>query len=317
MRRRTQRPRVGDRIQAYLHEHGRMLSFSLARLAHAPMASLMTTAVIGIALALPAGLYVLLNNLQALTGDWDGTVRISLFLKPATPEAALQPLAERLRERDDVARVQIITARRALEEFKRSSGLDTALESLEENPLPHVLVVSPPAQGRDSARVEALARALQQLPEVDLAQLDMEWLQRLYALLEIARRVVTGIAVMLALAVLLIVGNTIRLDIQNRRAEIEVTKLIGATDGFIRRPFLYGGLWYGLLGGLLAWLMVFAALTLIEAPVERLAGLYHSQYRLAGLGAANTLTLFLLATALGLAGSWLAVGRHLRAIEPR
>lgn len=317
MRRRTHRPGLGDRIHAYLHEHARTLSFSLARLARAPMASIMTTAVVGIALALPAGLYALLNNLQALTGDWDGTVRISLFLKPSTPEQALRPLAERLRGRDDVARVQIITAHQALEEFKRSSGLDSALESLEENPLPHVLVVSPPAGGHDGARVEALARALQQLPEVDLAQLDMEWLQRLYALLEIARRVVTGIALMLALAVLLIVGNTIRLDIQNRRAEIEVTKLIGATDGFIRRPFLYGGLWYGLLGGVLAWLMVFFALSLIEAPVARLADLYHSQYRLQGLGALDTLSLFLLATLLGLAGSWLAVGRHLRAIEPR
>jgi cell division transport system permease protein len=291
MRRRTQRPGVGDRINAYLREHAHILAFSLRRLARAPMASLMTTAVIGIALALPAGLYVLLNNLQALTGDWDGTVRISLFLKPGTPVEALRPLAERVRARNDVAQVQTITARQALEEFKRSSGLETALESLEENPLPHVLVVSPPASGGDSARVEALARALRQLPEVDLAQLDMEWLQRLYALLEIARRVLTGIALMLALAVLLIVGNTIRLDIENRRAEIEVTKLIGATNGFIRRPFLYGGVWYGVLGGILAWLMVFAALTLIETPVERLAGLYHSQYRL--------------------------LGRHLRTIEPR
>jgi cell division transport system permease protein len=317
MRRRTQRPGVGDRINAYLREHAHILAFSLRRLARAPMASLMTTAVIGIALALPAGLYVLLNNLQALTGDWDGTVRISLFLKPGTPVEALRPLAERVRARNDVAQVQTITARQALEEFKRSSGLETALESLEENPLPHVLVVSPPASGGDSARVEALARALRQLPEVDLAQLDMEWLQRLYALLEIARRVLTGIALMLALAVLLIVGNTIRLDIENRRAEIEVTKLIGATNGFIRRPFLYGGVWYGVLGGILAWLMVFAALTLIETPVERLAGLYHSQYRLLGLGASDSLTLFLLATLLGLAGSWLAVGRHLRTIEPR
>jgi cell division transport system permease protein len=222
-----------------------------------------------------------------------------------------------VRQRDSVDAVRLISAEQAMAEFRASSGFGGALDKLERNPLPPVLVVTPAANARAPQQAAALLAELEALPEVDLAQLDMEWLQRLQAIMNIARRGVTAIAILLGLAVLLIVGNTIRLDIQNRREEIEVIKLVGATDGFVRRPFLYGGIWYGLLGGVLAWLLVHGALLLINRPAEQLALLYGADHRLLGPGLQGTLLLLGVGAALGLLGSWLAVGRHLSAIEPR
>jgi len=152
--------------------------------------------------------------------------------------------------------------------------------------------------------------------QVELAQLDVQWVKRLYTFLEIAHRSIWVISSMLAIAVLLVIGNTIRLDIQNRREEIEVSKLIGASDAFIRRPFLYTGLWYGIISGLLAWIITLFSLTMMEQPIHKLALLYHSDFRLSGLGTGNTISLILISCGLGLVGSWIAVSRHLKDIEP-
>jgi cell division transport system permease protein len=304
-------------LNAYGRDHLRTLISSLGRLYRAPLSSSITTAVIGIALALPGGLYVLLANLQAVAGAWDTTAKISLFLRLDNPPQSVEALAMQLRQRDDIADVELITAEQALREFRASSEFGDALDTLPENPLPPVLVVTPILGSEQPEAAAALMAYLEGLPEIDLAQLDMQWLQRLQAIMEIARRGVTAIAFLLGLAVLLIVGNTIRLDIQNRREEIEVIKLVGATDAFIRRPFLYGGIWYGVLGGLLAWLLICAAMLLMEGPAEQLALLYDSQHRLLGPGIEGAILLLGLGAALGLSGSWLAVGRHLHAIEPR
>ncbi len=302
---------------AYGRDHLRTLISSLGRLYRAPLYSTMTTTVIAIALALPAGLYVLLSNLQAIAGGMDNVAKISLFLKLGNPPSAVEELAERLRRRGNVTEVRVITPKQALDEFRASSGLGNALDSLHANPLPPVLVISPALGSERPQRAAALAARLERLAEVDLAQLDTLWLQRLQAIVTIARRGVTAIAAILGLAVLLIVGNTIRLEIQNRREEIEVIKLVGATDAFIRRPFLYCGVWYGLLGGVLAWLLVFAAMLLMEGPAEQLAILYDDQYRVLGPGVGGTILLLGLGAGLGLSGSWLAVGQHLHAIQPR
>lgn len=307
---------ITERLQAHARDHARTLIASLGRLYRMPVSAVMTTAVIGIALALPGGLYVLLANLQAVAGGWDNSAKISLFLKFDVSSGSVDTLAEQLRRRADVADVQIISPAQALEEFRANSGFGNALDALPGNPLPPVLVVSPATNTDQATRATTLVSELDKLPEADFAQLDTQWLARLQAMMDIARRGVTAIAVLLGLAVLLIVGNTIRLDIQNRREEIEVTKLVGATDAFIRRPFLYGGVWYGLLGGLLAWLLILTAMLIMAGPARQLALLYESQHQLLGPGIKGTFLLLGAGAVLGLAGSWIAVGRHLSAIEP-
>ncbi len=303
-------------LQAYFAQHLHVMIFALGRLYRAPFASLITASVIGIALALPAGLYVALQNMKSVSGSWDHAARMSLYLKGSVDDQHAEKLAATLRSRTDVAAVRTITRSAALEEFRRLSGFGDALDALDENPLPAVLVVQPIDTGTATAAVQKLLQELRRLPEVEIAQLDLEWLERLYAIMDIAHRGVLVIAALLALAVLLIVGNTVRLDIQNRREEIEITKLIGATDAFIRRPFLWGGIWYGLFGGVIATLVVAGMLELIHEPVQRLAALYESSFTLVAFGPRTVLFLLCTSATLGLMGSWLAVSRHLGRIEP-
>jgi cell division transport system permease protein len=309
-----QRPR--GRVNAYFTHHLWVLVSSLGVLWRTPFATFMTAAVIGIALALPAGLQVLLQNVQRLSTGWEGTAQMSLFLKQGVPEARIQALADKLRGWEGVADVRYISREQALAEFRELSGFGGALDSLDENPLPPVLVLRPTSAAAEPAQMELLLGRVKQLEPVDLAQLDMEWLRRLSGIIELGKRGVLLLAGLLAMAILLVVGNTIRLTILNRREEIVVTKLIGATNAFIRRPFLYTGLWYGLMGAVLAWLLVAIFLGLLSDPVSRLSFLYNSQFSLGGLDLETTAILLGSGVALGLAGSWLAVGRHLQAIEP-
>ena len=312
-------PRRGGlrgRVESYFLRHLQVFFSSLGQLSRRPASTLMTAAVLGIALALPAGLHVLLKNLEAVTAGWDGATHISLFLQQEVSEDGARALAAGLREGPDVAKVRYISREQALAEFRQLSGFGDALDALQANPLPAVLVVRPAAGVAGPDAVEALVKRLRQRPEVDMAQLDMQWVKRLYALMEIGQRGVWVLGSLLALAVLLVVGNTIRLAIQNRRDEIVVIKMVGGTDAFIRRPFLYTGAWYGLMGGVIAFALVQGALGVLSEPVRHLAGLYHSAFRLEGLGLDTTGTLLLSGTLLGLVGSWLAVGRHLREIEP-
>lgn len=295
-------------------QHARDLVDSLGRIWRAPVTSLLTASVIGITLVLPAALHLVFENLDALSYRWEGAVRASLFLAEDLDEAGGRRLAERIAARDGVAAADYISRAAALAEFRELSGLGPALDALEENPLPAVIVVHP-ANG-DAEGIARLVDALAAEPGVARAQLDQDWLRRLYAMLDVAERGVTVLAVLLAFAVLFIVGNTIRLDIENRRAEIEVMKLVGAPDAFIRRPFLYGGFWYGLGGGLLAWLLLALCLIALAGPVRELAGLYGSDAELRGLGARGSLLLIGAGVALGWLGSAVTVSHRLRAIEP-
>jgi cell division transport system permease protein len=304
------------RFKAYGEHHLQSLLDSLGRLARNPVASAMTVAVIGIALALPTGLHVVLKNVQAVSADWENAAQISLFLRKNLREDRLQKLIAELKVMPEVAVVTYVSPDEALEEFQRMSGFGEAVDALQQNPLPGVLIVQPGLTASAPATVEGLLNRLRIHPDIEFAQLDMEWVKRLYAMMEIARRGVAVLASVLALAVLLIVGNTIRLAIQNRRDEIEVQKLIGATDAFIRRPFLYSGFWHGLLGAMIAWLLVNVSLWVLSAPVERLSALYDSRFELGGLGLEATFYLMLFGVLLGFIGAWLAVDRHLRTIEP-
>ncbi|NOX92293.1 MAG: cell division protein FtsX [Gammaproteobacteria bacterium] len=313
-RQRSRKPR--GQVNAYFTHHLWVLVSSLGVLWRTPLATLMTAAVIGIALALPAGLHVLLQNVQQLSTGWEGTAQMSLFLKPDVPEKRIQALVDKLRGWDGVAGVRYISREQALAEFRELSGFGDALDSLDENPLPAVLVLQPTTGAAEPAQMELLLGKVQKLELVDLAQLDMEWVRRLSGIIEVGKRGVLLLGGLLALAILLVVGNTIRLTILSRRQEIIVTKLIGATNAFIRRPFLYTGFWYGLMGAVLAWLLVAALLGLLSDPVNRLSFLYNSEFSLGGPGLETVFILLGSGITLGLLGSWLAVGKHLQAIEP-
>ncbi len=309
--------RLAVPIRAYFLQHLQVFFYSLGQLSRSPWSTLMTTAVIGIALALPAVLHVALQNARDIGAAWDGGTQISLFLRPEISDEHALRLAEHIRALPEIASVGTLSRAQALTEFRQLSGFGDALNLLDENPLPAVLLVRP-ALNKQAALgfTQDLIARLRALPEVEIAEFDMQWLQRLYAIMAVAQRGVLVLGALLGLAVLLIVGNTIRLMIHSRRDEIEIVKLIGATDAFIQRPFLYSGLWYGLLGALIAWLIVNLALWLLNAPVHRLAALYNSRFELAGLNVSATLLLLGAGVLLGLFGSLWAVKRHLAAIEP-
>lgn len=303
-------------MRNYVLRHLQVFFSSLGQLARAPVATLMTVAVIGITLALPAGLYVVLDNARQASGGWDQGAQVSLFLKPTINDAQAHALLDRLRRQAAVENVQFISREAALNEFKKLSGFGDALDTLASNPLPNVVVVRPHAAHSQARALEVLVAELRRDPAVDIAQVDLEWVQRLQLLLVIAQRGVLMLAVLLGLAVLLIIGNTIRLAVLNRREEIEVIKLIGGTDAFIRRPFLYAGFLHGLLGGVLAWLLIQGSLALLSGPIGELSALYGSAYALTGLPAKASLLLLFAGGGLGWLGSRIAVGRHLRTIEP-
>lgn len=304
-------------MNAWFARHLQTLIGSLGRLSQQPIATALTVLVMGIALALPACLNVLVRNAQAAGGSWDRALDVSVYLKSSIDASAAMRLADKLRQRSDVKAVQLIKAEDALKEFREHSGFGEALAALSDNPLPNTLVVTPAEVGASSATLAALRDELGTLAEVDTVQLDTDWVQRYLAMLDTVRRLVVMVAVLLALGVVVIVGNTIRLDIQNRRDEIEVTKLVGGSDAFVRRPFLYCGVWYGLGGGLLAWLVVVVAVALLAGPVQRIAGLYGSNFALTGLGVLGGLELLLIGVILGWLGSFAAATRHLRIIEPK
>jgi len=288
---------------------------SLGCLLRSPLGSLMTVAVIGIALALPSGLMVLMGNVQNLVNDWDGPASVSLFLKQEVDDAAARSLGEKIAERPGVEQLEVIGRQAALDEFREHSGFAAALDVLEENPLPAVILVRP-KDDADLIAAKTLTEQLGKLPEVEAAQLDLQWVKRLRSITEIVRQGIYLLAVLLTLAVLLIIGNTIRLEIQNRHSEIEIIKLVGGTDAFVRRPFLYHGLWLGLLGGLTAWILVAAAIVMLDPPVSRLAELYHSGFRLLGPGLLESAGLLIGGAVIGWLGAWVSVGRHLSAVEP-
>tara|TARA_R100000501_G_scaffold18532_1_gene40245 strand:- start:18919 stop:19749 length:831 start_codon:yes stop_codon:yes gene_type:complete len=275
----------------------------------------MTLLVIGIALLLPAGLFVILKNVEQVSGEWQHANRISLFLQDEISDKRGEQLAEQLKTWPDIVDVSFQSAQQSLNEFREISGLESLLDTLPENPLPAVIIIEPEEEQQQEA-IEALLKRLDALPEVDLAQLDMQWLQRLRSINETGQRGISILAILLSLSVLLVIGNTIRLAILNRQTEIRVIKLVGGTNTFVRRPFLYTGMWYGFLGGVLAWIALLISLLIISGPIDELAALYDSQFTLKWFGGQMLFSLPICGLLLGVMGAWLAVSRHLNAIEP-
>ncbi len=303
-------------LSIWIGRHFNMAGQSLVRLLRQPFASLMIVLVIAVTLALPAALNLIVKNAAAVSGSWDNALDFSVFLSRDVSLADAQKLAQLIGQRADVGNVALISAEQALAEFKQQSGFGDAMDQLSQNPLPHTLVVRPSAANTTQSMV-LLREELANLPETDLVQVDTEWVQRFHAILDIIREAILIGSVLLGTAIIVIIGNTIRLDIQNRREEIEVTKLIGASNAFVRRPFLWTGFWYGLLGGLLAIALVQYGVYLLQPPIARLAGLYQSgvdvlTFELREIGIIIGIGVFL-----GLVGSWFAAARHMRRIEPR
>jgi cell division transport system permease protein len=306
----------GTTIQAYFARHAQTLLGSLGRIVHQPFATLMTMGVVAVALALPLFLNLLLANVRLATGNWNDAFDLSVYLDKKASATQVQALAKQLRQREDVAQVRVITADQALAEFRENSGFGKALDALTDNPLPDTLVVTPSLGASTPQGTDTLKNAVAGMANVQAVQLDTDWVKRLHAMLDVLRRVILLTGGLLSAGVVLIVGNTIRLDILNRRAEIEVMKLVGATDAFARRPFLYSGVWYGLGGGLMALILVAIAAAVLAKPVDGLARLYGSQFQLRGLGFTTAVEVLALGLGLAWLGSWLAATRHIRAIEP-
>jgi cell division transport system permease protein len=275
----------------------------------------MTVAVIGITLSLPGGFYLFLKNINAMTGDYRSITQITLYLDIKLNEKKAREFEREISGMKNVQSTEFISRQASLETFRESSGFGKSIDTLANNPLPHTIIVEPLGEA-DTFAVKNLLNTLQASPQVNIAKLDTEWLERLYTILEIAKRSVVMVTILFSIAVLLIIGNTIRLDIQNRYQEIIVTKLIGATNAFIRRPFLYGGIWYGLLGGLMSWLIVEIGYLAISGPLNRLNLLYQADLELITFTFQDFIVLVTSSTLLGLAGSWIAVARHLNQIEP-
>jgi len=303
-------------LKEYLLRHAQVLLSSLGQLARAPGSTLMTVCAIGITLALPAMLYLLVENTKNLTGNWQGRPQVSVFLKKHVTGEQARLLEQELARRPEADGVELITSEQALAEFKTRSGFGQALGIMSENPLPASIVIRISDGISDAAVIESMVREIETRPEVDMAQWDLAWVKRLHVILKLVQRAVIVLAVLLCLAVVIIVSNTIRLAVLNRREEIETMKLIGATDSFIRRPFLYGGTIQGLLGAACAIVVVYICLGLLDGPIAELLALYHGGFAMSGI---NTRTISLLLAAGGGLG-WLAartaVGRHLRRIEP-
>ena len=309
-------PRTHGPLASWAAMHANTAAGAVGRLARQPFASLMTVLVIAVTLALPAAMNLIVKNARSISTSWDNALDFSVFLSPDTSLEDARRLADIISQRADVERVTLIPSHEALTEFKAQSGFGEALDHLTTNPLPHTMVVRP-ASANTEVSMGLLNEELGNLPETDFVQVDTAWVQRFHAILEILQRSIAIGAALLGAAIIVIIGNTIRLDIQNRSEEIEVTKLIGASNAFVRRPFLYSGIWYGLGGGLLALALVRYGLYALEAPVARLAGLYNSSFEVLALSFGESLLIVAAGIALGLVGSWIAAARHMWKIEPR
>lgn len=307
---------IFSRISARIVRHLQQSIGSLGDLWRTPFTTVMTILVLGISLTLPATLHVFVKNAQAIGEKWQSASEITLFLKLSTSDKAAQQVAQRIRLYDDVASVRYISAKQAMEDFKTTSGLGDSLAYLNTNPLPATLIVVPTERASQVQAAEELLQALLNEREVEQGKLDLEWLTKLAAIATLIEDIVVGIGLLLCASVVLIIGNTIRLAILNQRTEIAVMKLVGATDSFIQRPFLYAGVWYGILGGMVAVLCVTALVHYFASSIVELTDLYQSNFALQGLSSSEMLTLIFFAVVLGLSGSYISVRKHIRAIEP-
>jgi cell division transport system permease protein len=307
-------PNLLQKLLRAVLTHVRQAVTSLGELWRSPLWALITVAVLGISMTLPTTLHLLVKNVQQVSRSYDQSFEISLFLKNDASATDIATLVTLLQGDNQVAKVRLIDKAAAMAEFKQQSGFGEALAFLDQNPLPDVLLVTP--KQNQPAAAEALMHKLEKERFVELAKLDISWLERLAALMNLMQQAVYTIAVLLLSAALLVIGNTIRLSIMDKKAEIEVMKLVGATDAFIQRPFLYTGIWLGVFGGFLAFVVVELMLWWLQGAIATVTQLYQSDFVLNSLSLREFGYLMLIAVTLGLVGSYIAVRSHIKAIEP-
>ena len=295
----------------WIRRHLYALGASLRWLREQRAGGLLTVIVLGIALALPFALGMLLLNVRADSAHLPPPLGLTVYLKPGVPELKAKELADSVRARSDVASVTLITAAQALQDFRARSGLGAALDQLGENPLPHVIDVVPAPRSSGPTGLEVLRATAAAWPETDAVQLDRDWAQQFDALIGLVLQLLRVMAALLALALFAIVGNTIRLEIQTRRGEIEIARLVGGSNAFMRRPFLYLGVIYGLLAALLAWGIVALAARELTPPLTRLAAAYGGRLAIQLPGLRELGVLFGAALLLSWLGAALAAGRQL------
>jgi len=313
----SQRKRgFSEKVVARFVRHLQQAIGSLGDLWRTPFTSIMTVLVLGISLTLPATLHLFVKNAKTVTEQWGSASEITLFLKLSVNDRSAKNLVRRIRLQPDVAKVDYISADQALDEFKLLSGFGQALEYLDDNPLPATILVTPTKRASQALAARELLEKLEKEREVDQGKLDLEWLSRLEAMAVLIEDMVISIALLLCLSVVLIIGNTIRLAILNQKDAIAVMKLVGATDNFIQRPFLYSGIWYGILGGVLASFCVALLAQYLTGALRHLTNLYQSNFTLQGLSFSEVILLISAAVFLGLLGSYISVRQHIRAIEP-
>lgn len=312
---RSSQSTAGSRFHHWLGHHRREAADSFGRLARVPLSTLMTVTVMTIALSLPLALGQLLHDTRQAVATWDADARLSVYLNEGTDPVAQRTVLAQAQALAGVSRANLITPEAALEEFKAKSNYGPALEQLGSNPLPAVLEVFP-KDTTDTKAMTALRDQFAQWPEVALAEVDIAWVQRLRTALDIGERLLMAIAGTLILGGLLVVGNTIRLSIESRRDEIRVISLLGGTHAFVRRPFVYMGLWCGLSAGVFTLATVSGLIVWLSEPVLTLARLYGSQFALSYPGPLVSASVIAGASLLGVIGAWIAVGRHLRELEP-
>jgi len=298
-----------------LAEHKKHFFGSFKRLITQPFANAMTVLVIAIALTLPACLYLLIQNGSELTARWQTSHDISAYVSNTLDQEALNKLQTRIKNRADVSSVSILTATEALEELGKNSDLDLISEALPDNPLPHTFIITP-AQ-TDKNLISQLSKNLQTNPQINSVDYDFAWVIKLNNIMNFLTRLIGFLTCILALGVFLIVANTIRLHVNTRRNEIEVKKLIGASDRFVRRPFLYTGFWYGLLGAGLALALIMFLQLISKGPLTRLLDIYSSSFTLNYFGLYESFLLIGGGTLLALIGAWVAAETSIRAIEPK
>ncbi|HIP76081.1 MAG TPA: cell division protein FtsX [Psychromonas hadalis] len=308
---------LAGRFVESIKQNARQVIASFTGLWRTPFATLMTVCVLGMALSLPSVFNLLYKNIEQASEQWDTASEVSLFLKKNISDEQRQVLINKLSLFDDIETVTYISKSQAIKEFKEMSGFSEALNYLDENPLPSVLVIVPTAKAKNVAGSKLLVAKLKREQDIDLVRVDLDWIEKLQAIVSLFVDAVIGIAVLLLISVLLIVSNTVRLNILNHRPEIEVFKLVGATNSFIQRPYLYAGGWYGFLGGVTAWLLTLVMAGWLESGISGVMSLYQTQFSMSLMTLEEVGILIGIATALGFIASYISVKQYLVKIEPK
>jgi len=309
--------RIGSWFISYFHIHAQTLVSSLGRLNRSRFSSLMTIVVIAVTLTLPSGFYLLVENVKQLTGILATQHYVSLYLKQSVTHETGKKMLNELIAKPEVKSAKLISKEEGLREFRNYSGFDDALANLEHNPLPVVIRIEPVETNNKISELRRLVLELERIEGVEFVQIDLEWLERLNSIIDLVWRSIFVLSVFLGMAVIFIVGNTIRLELESRKEEIVVAQLVGATNSFVRRPFLYSGFWYGTLSSILSLIFIHLIMSLLDGPISQISFRYNSHFEIHGFSLNECFFLIQVSVFLGIAGAWLVLGGYLRHLRPK